>query len=198
MGVKWPVCKLVYMFFSKHILPSVLQKAAINECTVSNQIRNFPISFNSHTKWIISHIPVIQELFIVKSWLGKGTFGDVYLASLRKHPENFYALKHILTISASQRIENEIKCLSLLKGCDNIVSLQTFFHCNGHVILVMPFIEHDKFKDFFSTLTLHEIRAYMKALFNALVSVHKLGIIHRDIKPSNCLYNCKKGELKID
>ena len=101
-------------------------------------------------------------------------------------------MKHILTISASQRIENEIKCLSLLKGCDNIVSLQTFFHCNGHVILVMPFIEHDKFKDFFSTLTLHEIRAYMKALFNALVSVHKSGIIHRDIKPSNCRITARK------
>ena len=179
------------MFFSEYILPSV----AINDSTISNQI-SFP-TFNDHMKWIINHIPVIQELFIVKSRLGKGTFGHVYLASLRDCPEKSYALKHILPVSAAQRIENEIKCLTLLKGCDNIISLETFFRYNGHIILLMPFIEHDKLKDFISTLTVHEVRAYMKALFNALVSVHKLGIIHRDIKPSNCLYNSKKNKLML-
>ena len=106
-------------------------------------------------------------------------------------------MKYILSISSPRRIENEIKCLSLLRGCDYIISLETFYRYNNQVILVMPFVKHDKFKDFFSTLTLDEVSVYMKSLFQALASVHKLGIIHRDIKPSNCLYNCKERKFKL-
>ena len=185
------VCEMVYVFFSKPILPTVLPKTAINEGTIS---RNFSASFNCCTKWI-NDIPVIKDFFTIKSQLGQGTFGIVYLVSLRKHPESLFALKHILSISSPQKIENEIRCLLLLRGCDNIISLQTFYRYNNHVFLAMPFIKHDKFKDFFSTLTLNEVQTYMKSLFQALVSVHELGIIHRDIKPGNCLYNCKERKL---
>ena len=62
----------------------------------------------------------------------------------------------------------------------------------------MPFIKHDKFKNYVSNMTLCEVRDYMKSLFLSLASIHELGIIHCDIKPGNCLYNCKERKLKLN
>ena len=131
-----------------------------------------------------------------KSILGKGTFGQVFLASLKEYPERLYALKFILPTSAPQRVANEIKCLSLLQGCDKVISLETFVHYD-YYILVMPFFEHDKFTEYVTNMTLFEMQDYMKALFMALSSLHELKIIHRDIKPSNCLYNRKQRKFKL-
>jgi len=50
----------------------------------------------------------------------------------------------------------------------------------------MPFIEHDKFKEYVEIMALSEVQDYMKGLFLALTSVHKFGIIHGDVKLSNC------------
>ena len=44
-------------------------------------------------------------------------------------------------------------------------------------------------QDYFSVLAMVEVRAYMKALFEALRNIHAHGVIHRDIKPSNFLFN---------
>jgi len=113
-------------------------------------------------------------------------------------PGSSYALKCITPTSAPYRIENEIKCLSVLNGCDNIVCINSFAWHNSYIVLVMPFIEHDKFKEYVKIMALSEVQDYMKDLFLALTSVHKFGIIHRDIKPSNCLYNCKEKKVNTD
>ena len=178
---------------------SQLKKKITDEDTIAEQTENSLISQSSQLpqKWPINHIPIIQDAFIIKSELGKGTFGQVLLASLKRCPESLYALKHIRPITSPHRIASEIKCLTLLRSCDNVISIETFVHYKGHTVLVMPFIEHDKFKDYVSSLTLYEVQDYMKALFMALVATHELGIIHHDIKPSNCLYNCKERKFKL-
>ena len=62
----------------------------------------------------------------------------------------------------------------------------------------MPFIEHDKFKEYFFVMSLCEVRDYiMKALFISLASIHEIGIIHHDIKLSNLLYNWNKRKFKL-
>jgi len=142
-------------------------------------------------------IPAIQEIFVINSVLGKGTFGQVYLASLKTCPEKLFALKYIFPKSSPRRVENEINCLSLLKECDNIVCLESFVRYYSHIVLVMPFIQHDQFKSYYKTMGVKEVQDYIKALFSCLISVHKLRIIHRDIKPSNCLYNCKEKRLTL-
>ena len=177
------------------MFPSMLQKDSSDECALSKHKRK-PLS--CHRKSVlIDQIPAIQGSFVIKRRLGKGAFGEVFLASLKKNPDCLYALKYIFPISTTNRIKNEIKCLSLLKGCDNVVSLETFIHYENHVVLIMPFIEHDKFNEYVSKINLCEVRDYMKSLFVSLASIHEIGIIHRDIKPSNCLYNCSKREFKL-
>ena len=80
-----------------------------------------------------------------------------------------------------------------MKDNKYVVTLETFICHNGHVVLVMPLIEHDVFNDYFSILTITEVQQYMKSLFKSLEAVHSYHIIHRDIKPSNFLY-CRKDK----
>jgi len=177
------------------VFPGVLQKDTRDECALNKQKRK-SLSCNCNSG-LIDQIPVIQDSFVIKYRLGKGAFGEVFLASLKKNPDSLYALKYIFPISATHRIKNEIKCLSLLKGCDHVISLETFIHYDGHVVLIMPFIKHDRFKEYVSVMSLCEVQDYMKSLFVSLASIHEIGIIHHDIKPSNCLYNCNERKFKL-
>ena len=45
-----------------------------------------------------------------------GTFSTVYLACLKEEPSKCYALKHILETSVAWRIENELKCLTIMRS----------------------------------------------------------------------------------
>jgi len=180
------------ILFSKNLL-----QTGPPDMGYTNQKEHLIESSTDRQSLTINQIPAIQDLFIIESTLGKGTFGQVYLASLKACPGQSFALKYIFSKSSPQRVENEIKCLSLLKDCDNIIHLESFVHYHSHIVLVMPFIEHDQFKLYAQTMVLNEVQGYMKALFSCIASVHSLGIIHRDIKPSNCLYNCKKRHLTL-
>lgn len=69
----------------------------------------------------------------------------------------------------------------------------------NEVFFVTPYLEHEKFTDYFTTLTIEEIKIYLYQLLNCLDSIHSLDLIHRDIKPDNFLYNPKtKKCLLID
>lgn len=63
----------------------------------------------------------------------------------------------------------------------------------------MPYLEHDKFSDFFLTMSMEDIKIYMFQLLNCLELIHSVNIVHRDLKPDNFLYNPKtKKCLLID
>lgn len=68
---------------------------------------------------------------------------------------------------------------------------------NDQVTLVLPYFEHDKFKDYLFTMTTLQIKDYMKALFISLQHLHVNQIIHRDVKPGNFLYNIKKNDFML-
>lgn len=80
---------------------------------------------------VLKDVPEIVNNFTVISKIGTGqcsayllkhvtiditgTFSTVYLACLKKNPSQCYALKHIVETSVSWRIENELKCLTLMR-----------------------------------------------------------------------------------
>ncbi len=69
----------------------------------------------------------------------------------------------------------------------------------NEVFFVTPYLQHEKFNDYFSLLTYEEIKIYLFKLFDCLESIHHFDIIHRDIKPDNFLFNPKtKKCLLID
>ena len=80
---------------------------------------------------LLKDIPKIGDNFTVISKIGTGrllvvtmayhypyiigTFSTVYLACLKKNPSKYFALKHIVETSVAWRIENELKCLTLMR-----------------------------------------------------------------------------------
>ena len=137
------------------------------------------------------------ENFHIHHKIGAGTFGTVYSASLKHNLDKRFALKHINSGCLPNKIEKGITFMHLMKDCEHIISLETFICHNDQVVLVMPFFEHDIFKDYFNTMAINEVKQYIRALFMALEVVHDHHIIHRDIKPSNFLYNCKNKTFKL-
>ena len=139
--------------------------------------------------------------------VGEGTFSTVYLVKrnitkidmnnsnmIRHDPtwRRWYAVKHLIPTSSPERILMEVECLRLSNGLKNVVPLYFCHRILGDVVLVMPYIENNKFNDVIRTMDHIEMKTYMKNLLQAINHIHSLGIIHRDIKPANFLYDRKR------
>eukprot|EP01117_Protostelium_nocturnum_P005075 TRINITY_DN1837_c0_g1_i2.p1 TRINITY_DN1837_c0_g1~~TRINITY_DN1837_c0_g1_i2.p1 ORF type:complete len:522 (+),score=158.65 TRINITY_DN1837_c0_g1_i2:330-1895(+) len=142
--------------------------------------------------------------FEVKEKIGEGTFSSVYKAIPvnRKcygigESESFVALKRIYPTCSPLRILNEMQHLKRLGGKHHVLPLYGTLRCRDQVTLVVPYVPHDKFKDFVISISLEEMKKYMRALFESLQHLHSNGVIHRDIKPGNFLCNLKEDKFML-
>ncbi|XP_060088156.1 cell division cycle 7-related protein kinase [Heteronotia binoei] len=144
-------------------------------------------------------VPQLGNMFKIKGKIGEGTFSSVYLAiaQLRGGREEKVALKHLVPTSHPLRIAAELQCLIIAGGQDNVMGVKYCVRKNDHVVIVMPYLEHESFLDILNSLSFEEVRGYMFNLIKALRRIHHFGIVHRDIKPSNFLYNRQQKEYAL-
>ncbi|KAI9485403.1 MAG: kinase-like domain-containing protein [Benjaminiella poitrasii] len=156
---------------------------------------------------ILESFPELAEQYELLDRTGSGTFSKVYKAKdllrglyvdwteeidqLDGLNTDYVAIKMIMDNSSPDRMASEIKRLNELRNSPGITPLITAFRNQSTVFVVLPFIECDHFDEFYTKMTVADIKCYITKLLIGLQSAHEKGIMHRDIKPGNFLYNVK-------
>ncbi|KAJ7315902.1 hypothetical protein JRQ81_002064 [Phrynocephalus forsythii] len=135
--------------------------------------------------------------------LGKGKFGNVYLART-KETKFIVALK---VLFKSHNMEKEGVEHQLWREIEihchlshpNILRLYNYFHDRKRVFLILEYAPRGElYKELQKYQRFDERRTatYMEEIADALIYCHGKKVIHRDIKPENLLMGLKR-ELKI-
>jgi len=136
--------------------------------------------------------------------LGKGKFGNVYLAR-EKASQYIVALKVLFKSQLDKanvlhQIRREIEIQSHLRH-NNILRMYGYFHDQHRVYLILEYAPNGELYKKMKEQPLKRFdektaASYVNQLANALSYCHSKNVIHRDIKPENILLSSKL-ELKI-
>ncbi len=144
-------------------------------------------------------IPQKIGKFKIRSYLGGGRFGDVYLAEDTIINEEF-ALK-IFRSSPGASFSSflkEIKTLYTLEH-PSIVRYYTTEMFEGKLILVTEYIKGITLRKYIeenAPVSLESARRIIYPICDALDYAHSKGIVHRDVKPENIMI-CDDGRVKL-
>ncbi|XP_058876754.1 aurora kinase B-like [Acipenser ruthenus] len=151
--------------------------------------------------------PPAQEPFSLKDFdigrpLGKGKFGNVYLA--RDRDTNFILALKVMFKSQIEKegvehqLRREVEIQSRLRH-PNILRFYNYFHDRKRVFLMLEYAPRGElYKELQRCQRFDEQRSatYIEEVSDALQYCHEQKVIHRDIKPENLLLGFR-GELKI-
>ncbi|XP_060757222.1 aurora kinase B isoform X1 [Neoarius graeffei] len=151
--------------------------------------------------------PTSQKKFSIKDFdigrpLGKGKFGNVYLAREKKL-KVIVALKVLFKSQMEKegvehQLRREIEIQSHLRH-PNILRFYNYFHDSSRVFLVLEYAPRgEMYKELQHCGRFNDQRTatFMEEVADALQYCHEKKVIHRDIKPENLLLGFR-GELKI-
>lgn len=153
--------------------------------------------------------------YIIDNVLGEGGFGITYSGYVRNTDEKV-AIKEYFPGELSYRLTDSDTPHTIVpyagseasfqKGCDHfrkeasilrefqhlssIVSVKDILEANGTVYLVMEYIDGITLKQYVKengVLTYHELLSLITPVIQALIQIHKRGILHRDISPENIM-----------
>ncbi|XP_051556415.1 cell division cycle 7-related protein kinase-like isoform X2 [Myxocyprinus asiaticus] len=158
-----------------------------------------PRDVEKDIEYLYEVVPQLSRIFRIVDKIGEGTFSSVYLAEaqMTDGSRKMFALKHLIPTSHPMRIAAELQCLTVAGGTENVMGVTYCFRKEHHVVIVMPYMEHQTFVDIVGSLNFEEVRHYICHLLKALRHIHKFGIIHRDIKPNNFLFNRQRREYAL-
>ncbi|RKO90191.1 kinase-like domain-containing protein, partial [Blyttiomyces helicus] len=129
-----------------------------------------------------------------------GTFGAVYQAvdvrtkkGADEENPSYVAVKRIFATSSPERIHGELEVLYALRSSPNIASIIEAIRHEEQVVAVLEYFKHEDFRNYYRSMSIDDVKDYMRALFTALEKVHAYGYLHRDVKPTNFLYDPKRA-----
>ena len=141
------------------------------------------------------------DVYKLNKIVGRGTFGLVYEATKKDKGER-YAIKRYFKNLHPTLCQLEISIISYLNqktSDERILRIYDGFYIDQDLFLVMSYHPHRKFVDYYSDISLSDLKAYMKELLTCLSIIHSFGIVHRDIKPDNFLFDTQtKKSMLID
>ncbi|CAG9585044.1 unnamed protein product [Danaus chrysippus] len=134
--------------------------------------------------------------------LGKGKFGNVYLAR-EKESHYVVALKvlfksQILESDIEHQVRREVEIQCRLRH-PNILRMYGYFHDEKRIYLILEFAKHGALYKLLKERGRFDEKTaaiYVRDLTKALIYCHSKKVIHRDIKPENLLIG-HNFELKI-
>ena len=141
------------------------------------------------------HIPSGTRLgrYEVRSLLGAGGMGEVYLARDTTELERMVAVKVLPAEMATdpermRRFVQEAKTASSLNH-PNILTVYEVGEADSAKFIAMEYVEGDTLRQRMarSRFTLREVLDVAIQIAAALVAAHKAGVVHRDIKPENVM-----------
>ncbi|KAK9300070.1 hypothetical protein QLX08_007113 [Tetragonisca angustula] len=151
----------------------------------------------SEKKWVLTDFDIGRPL-------GKGKYGNVYLAREKKS-KFIIAMKvlfkaQIQKADVEHQVRREIEIQTHLRH-PNILKMYGYFHDDKRIYLILEYAPNGElFKELNAQpkKRFDEIRTatYISQLADALKYCHSKKVIHRDIKPENLLLGIK-GELKM-
>ena len=157
--------------------------------------------------------------YTLARFLGKGTFGEVYLTK-KRNSNNVYATKRMDKQMVDdprykKYFNNEIKILKQLFH-ENIIRLEDLKVTKNHYYIIMEYCNGgslkqclDRYKEMYHHAFTEEIVQYiMRQVMSAVKYMHSQRIIHRDLKLDNILVhflnindynsvNLMKAKIKI-
>jgi len=146
-------------------------------------------------KWRLSDFDIGRSL-------GRGKFGNVYLA--REKKSKFVCALKVLFKNQLQKagvehqLRREIEIQAHLRH-PNILRLYGYFYDESRVYLILEYAPGGElYKKLQTEKVFSEQQAagYIYKLADALLYCHNKAVIHRDIKPENLLLG-RKGDLKL-
>uniref|UniRef100_A0A914UR16 Aurora kinase n=2 Tax=Plectus sambesii TaxID=2011161 RepID=A0A914UR16_9BILA len=134
--------------------------------------------------------------------LGKGKFGNVYLA--REKDTKFIVALKVLFKSQLQKahVEHQLRREIEIQGHlrhPNVLRMYNYFYDDKRIYLILEYAARGElYKELQKHRRFPEARSamYIHQMADALLYCHEKKIIHRDIKPENLLLGLK-GDLKI-
>ncbi|GFZ17260.1 mitogen-activated protein kinase kinase kinase 21 [Actinidia rufa] len=136
------------------------------------------------------------------SMIGKGSFGSVYLANLKKPRSRFGCFPEVMAVksaemSVSGSIQKEREALSNIGRCPNIIQCfgdEITTGENGEMVynMLLEFGSGGTLADLIkksgeSGLSESEVRYYARSILRGIHHIHELGYVHCDLKPENIL-----------
>ena len=153
---------------------------------------------------------MIIDNLILEKCVGKGSFGEVYITSIKGDDKRKLATKklerdQIEGTEALKYLTNEIKILHKLNH-PNIAKFESVKKTKKHFYIVMEYCNGgelskalEKYQEKYGKPFSQEIvQHFMRQIIDAFKYIHSNKIIHRDIKLENILINYESEQDKED